>query len=97
MTDRAPVTHIQTDPGQHKFLQATAVAGGGLLIGVTLGGCSEQGAKPGSMEVLPQRVQPNAWLAIAPDNTITFLLGQAEMGQGVYTALPTLLAEELGG
>ncbi len=38
----------------------------------------------------------NAWLRIAPDDTVTVIVDRAEMGQGVYTALPMLLAEDLG-
>jgi len=38
----------------------------------------------------------NAWLRISPDNRITVLVDRAEMGQDVSTALPMLLAEELG-
>ena len=37
----------------------------------------------------------NAWIRIAPDNTVTLAVPRAEMGQGVYTALPQLIAEEL--
>ena len=37
----------------------------------------------------------NAWLRIAPDNTITMAVPRAEMGQGVYTSIPQILAEEL--
>jgi isoquinoline 1-oxidoreductase beta subunit len=37
----------------------------------------------------------NTWLRIAPDGEVTFLCDRSEMGQGVWTALPTLLAEEL--
>ncbi len=37
----------------------------------------------------------NAWLRIGADDSITILVDRSEMGQGVYTALPTLLAEEL--
>ena len=40
-------------------------------------------------------VQPNAWLRIGTDGSITFLSDKSEMGQGVYTSLPTLIAEEL--
>jgi isoquinoline 1-oxidoreductase beta subunit len=40
-------------------------------------------------------VQANAWLRIDPDGSIAFLSDRSEMGQGVYTSLPTLLAEEL--
>nr|WP_316641154.1 xanthine dehydrogenase family protein molybdopterin-binding subunit [uncultured Roseateles sp.] len=38
---------------------------------------------------------PNAWLRITPDNKVTVVCGSAEMGQGVLTAIPMLLAEEL--
>ncbi len=38
---------------------------------------------------------PNAWLRITPDNRITVVCGSSEMGQGVLTAIPQLLAEEL--
>ena len=41
-------------------------------------------------------VEANAWLRIGTDNSITVLCDRSEMGQGVYTALPTLIAEELG-
>ena len=37
----------------------------------------------------------NAWVRITPDDTVTLLLSQSEMGQGVYTSLPMILAEEL--
>src|SRR5262249_58238176 len=37
----------------------------------------------------------NAWVSIAPDNTINIVCPAAEMGQGVYTSLPLILAEEL--
>ncbi len=40
-------------------------------------------------------LQLNAWLQIGRDNTITIIVDRSEMGQGVYTALPTLIAEEL--
>ena len=39
--------------------------------------------------------QLNAWLTIGSDNSVTVIVDRSEMGQGVYTALPMLLAEEL--
>ena len=43
----------------------------------------------------PAQAQLNAWLKISRDDSITVIVDRSEMGQGVYTALPTLLAEEL--
>ena len=43
----------------------------------------------------PKDFQPNAWLRIAPNGLVTVMCGSAEMGQGVLTAIPMLLAEEL--
>src|SRR5260221_12882018 len=37
----------------------------------------------------------DAWVRIAPDNKVTLILGKSEMGQGIMTALPMILAEEL--
>ena len=72
------------------FLKVSALAGGGLLLGIGLGGCSKPAALGSSGG------QPVAWLRIAGDDTITVLVDKSEMGQGVYTALTQLLAEELG-
>ena len=38
---------------------------------------------------------PNAFIRISPDNTVTIIVKHLEMGQGTYTGLPTLVAEEL--
>lgn len=43
----------------------------------------------------PAVFAPNAWLRITGDGTVTVICGSAEMGQGVLTAIPMLLAEEL--
>src|SRR5438477_13143213 len=37
-----------------------------------------------------------AWLRITPDDTVTIMLAQSEMGQGIATTLPLVLADELG-
>jgi isoquinoline 1-oxidoreductase beta subunit len=86
---------VQPDsPQRREFLKSSAVVTGSLLIGIALDGCSEKPAVMISQQEIPATRQ-NAWLSIATDNNITFYSGQSEMGQGVYTALPTLLAEEL--
>lgn len=77
---------------RREFLKASTLAGGGLVIGISLAGCS----KPAEMAAKSAAGgQPVAWLRIGGDNSITILVDKSEMGQGVYTALPMLLAEEL--
>ena len=43
----------------------------------------------------PESFVPNAWLRIAPDDTVTILVSRSEMGQGVFTSMPMIVAEEL--
>jgi len=74
------------------FLKTASVAGAGLVLGffVPAGGRfahAQQRAKP--------VFAPNAFLRIAPDNTISVAVNRLEFGQGVHTSLPMLIAEEL--
>ena len=71
------------------FLQTSAVAGGGLALGANLAGLSVEALAAGTIHT------PNAWVHIADDNTITLISARSEMGQGVYTSMPMLIAEEL--
>jgi isoquinoline 1-oxidoreductase beta subunit len=71
------------------FLQG-AVAAAGLVIAWRLDPTAAQGA-PADAGVLA----PNAFVRIAPDNTVTIIAKHMEMGQGAHTGLATLLAEEL--
>jgi isoquinoline 1-oxidoreductase beta subunit len=65
---------------------------GGLTIAICLPGC-----KPANQAATELKItEPNAWLRIGTDDSITFLCDRSEMGQGVYTSLPMLIAEELG-
>ena len=75
------------------FLTTAVAAGGGLLIGPWLDSelpCATA-ATPGAPEV-----PLNAWIRISPDDVVTLISSQSEMGQGVMTTLPAVLAEELG-
>lgn len=74
---------------RRELLGAAGLLGGGLILGMTLPGCG--GRRPAA----PGPGQLNAWLKIAPDDSIIVIVDRVEMGQGVYTALPMLLAEEL--
>jgi isoquinoline 1-oxidoreductase beta subunit len=77
------------------FLRNSATVGGGLLIAVQLPGCSPDAPAPVALTNPSSPVLANAWLRIDTDGGIVFLSDRSEMGQGVYTSLSTLLAEEL--
>jgi len=76
------------------FLKAGAAAGAGLTLAVYLPGCSRDGAVAAAAVATPTFL-PNAWLRIGPDGWVTVVVDRSEMGQGVDTALPMLVAEEL--
>jgi isoquinoline 1-oxidoreductase subunit beta len=72
------------------FLVTGAAAGSGLLLGVYLP--RTIGAKA---QVTDETFAPNAFVRIKPDDSITFVMPQVEMGQGTYTSMSMLIAEEL--
>ena len=74
------------------FLKISVAASGGLLIGLYLPGASKLAA---TQERSASAFMPNAFLRIGTDERVTVIVNHSEMGQGVYTALPMLLAEEL--
>src|SRR2546425_5136864 len=71
------------------FLKVSG-AGGALLIGGYLPGLRENGTAEAAGVL-----EPNAWVKIGADDTVTIMLSQLEMGQGVMTSMPMLVAEEL--
>jgi isoquinoline 1-oxidoreductase beta subunit len=73
------------------FLKKTATGGAALVIGFYLP------SKHGALASVPsaELASLNAWVRIAPDDTVTLLIDKSEMGQGVVTSLSQLLAEEL--
>src|SRR5215831_17885768 len=72
------------------FLKTTVAAGGGLMIGGYIAFDHENAElfAAGSFE-------PNIWLKVNSDDTVRIMLTQLEMGQGVMTSMPMLVAEEL--
>ena len=79
---------------RRRFLQSGAVAGGGLVVGFSLTGCSST-PKPLPVASAGGGWTPNAFVQVLPDNTIRFYTARSEMGQGVTTGLATLVGEEL--
>ena len=76
------------------FLKAIGIAGAGLTLGVSLSPFGTAAAAPVSKGKTGAFV-PNAFIRINPDNTINVVIKHLEMGQGAYTGLATLVAEEL--
>jgi isoquinoline 1-oxidoreductase beta subunit len=71
---------------RREFVAAGIAAGAGLVVGFYL---------PHAGRSTKEVFSPNAYLRITPDNKITIVVARSEMGQGVRTALPMILAEEL--
>jgi isoquinoline 1-oxidoreductase beta subunit len=82
-----------SNPARRKFFKDSAALVGGLVISFYLPG---KGGRAYAADAPPKEVYPpNAFIRIAPDDSITIVVNKSEMGQGVYTSLPMLIAEEL--
>jgi isoquinoline 1-oxidoreductase beta subunit len=76
---------------RRNFMKAGAVLGGGLVLGFFIPGSNKFATAADAKIAYP----PNAFLRIGPDNSVTVQVNRLEFGQGVQTALPMLIAEEL--
>ena len=76
------------------FLRTSALVGGGLVIGIAIP-AARRFAQAQDTQAAAAAFAPNAYLRVAADDTITVLLSHSEMGQGIWTTLPMLIAEEL--
>ncbi len=85
------------------FLRTSLLAGSGLVLGLRLPADTPSQPAVVDYDLAPRNMArrqtngfaPNAYLHIAPDNTITITVHRSEMGQGVNTAIPMIIAEEL--
>ncbi|MGY4419917.1 isoquinoline 1-oxidoreductase beta subunit [Bradyrhizobium sp. JR6.1] len=78
------------DLSRRNFLRASAIAGGGLLLSVSLPFASREGEAAAS-----GGFAPNAFIRIGGDGKVVLTMPYVEMGQGTYTSIPMLIAEEL--
>lgn len=88
---RADPTH----PGRREFIRRSALVGGGLVLGVrvvAIGAPAQPVVKPAAAAA---EFAPNLFLRIASGGTVTLISKQPEIGQGIKTSLPMVIAEEL--
>ncbi|MCS4163882.1 xanthine dehydrogenase family protein molybdopterin-binding subunit [Sphingobacterium sp. BIGb0116] len=71
------------------FLKASGLLTGGLVLGVSFFSCDDKGKKVAT-------VAPNVYLTIGSDGKVTIVAHRSEMGQGIRTSLPLIIADELG-
>jgi isoquinoline 1-oxidoreductase subunit beta len=86
---------ISRPVNRRDFLRFSAVAGGGLVIGFYLKTGSEGVAAEIAAPSAGAEFKPNAFIRIAPSGAVTIVSKQPEIGQGIKTSLPMVIAEEL--
>ncbi|RYZ97929.1 MAG: twin-arginine translocation signal domain-containing protein, partial [Proteobacteria bacterium] len=91
----------ETDLSRRNFLGQSLLTAGGLVVAFYLplrvgkALAAEAGDKATPAAAPAATLRPNAFIQIAPDNSITMVINKLEMGQGVNTSMAQLLAEEL--
>jgi isoquinoline 1-oxidoreductase beta subunit len=87
-THLAPAVNLS----RRRFLKSSVLAGGGLVLGCywspVASGANQEGVEKGTFA-------PNAFVRIGPDGVTTVMVNHSEMGQGTFTSLALLVAEEL--
>src|SRR6478672_7160631 len=79
---------------RRQFIRVSALAGGGLLIGTYLR-FGESLAYAETASATAENFAPNAFISIASSGAVSIIAPNSEMGQGVKTSLPMIVAEEL--
>src|SRR5439155_748824 len=87
---RCDMSHATVN--RREFLKTGAAAGATLVIGLYLPALDP---RTSHAPAAPEPFKPNAWIEIRPDGAVTIWTGRSEMGQGVRTAMPMIVAEEL--
>ena len=80
---------------RRKFLKASALIGGGLVVAFVVPGANKFAFAQEPAAAAGAGLVPNAFLRIGTDDSVTVLIAHSEMGQGIWTTLPMLIAEEL--
>jgi isoquinoline 1-oxidoreductase beta subunit len=85
---------MSTAISRRAFVAAGLSAAGGLVIGIRSAAAGLAAPEPW-LETQPAQPEINAWILIEPDDSIVIRVAQSEMGEGILTALPMIVAEEL--
>jgi len=91
----APAAVAASELTRRQFLRFTTLAGSGLTLGILLPGCGTGPGGAGSAAGAASGPLAMPFLRIAPDNTVTVISKHLEAGQGVWTGLSAIVAEEL--
>ncbi|HET7292253.1 MAG TPA: xanthine dehydrogenase family protein molybdopterin-binding subunit [Vicinamibacteria bacterium] len=87
---KGPIPRKRSGVSRRSFLKAGGVTGAALVVGVRLDALAQPASK--------EKPTPNpfdAWVRIGKDDSVTLVVAKSEMGQGIFTSLPMILAEEL--
>lgn len=88
---------LESTVSRRQFVVTALTAAGGFALGVGLtpADAASLSVRPWNDDSVTTPGEINAWVVIEPDDTVIIRYGRAEMGQGSFTALPQILAEEL--
>ena len=84
------------NPSRRQFMLTATLASGALLVGCATSSKPVATYVPGSEDKLVSEAQLNAYIRIDRNGKVYVAIARSEMGQGVHTSLPLLVAEELG-
>ena len=91
----APFNPASIEQSRRSFLKIAAAAGGGLMVGFWSLPGEAFAATAAKTAAAATPADLNAFIAIGADDAITLTMPKVEMGQGTYTSIPMLIAEEL--
>jgi isoquinoline 1-oxidoreductase beta subunit len=92
---RSAITSATAAQSRRAFLKATATAGGGLLLQAVLPPLLQTAFADDAAAASGEAAALNAYIRIAPDGIVTIMSKNPEIGQGIKTMLPMVIAEEL--
>ena len=80
---------------RREFMKRTGQAGGGLVFALTFASACQPAGETGVPEVASASVAPNVYVNIRNDGVVEIYCHRSEMGQGIRTSLPQIIADEL--